>query len=204
MANSANAYSLLRSNAPLRRLLTAQAFSDFADWLYYVAVATVLAYVLDVPTFVFALWTVALGAPYVVAGPLAGSIVDRMNIRTVLILSNLGRAITVAAMILANDWPILLALVFISGVVDSFFTPAKQAALQRFTTPSERMRANGISYAISQSSKIAAPAIGGLILAFSSPAAVFATNAVVSMLAALFCMRLAAIPRDVTALPEKS
>jgi len=193
------AYHLLRRDKPLRRLLAAQTFSDFADWLHYVAVAAVLAFEMRAAPVVFAYWAVALGAPYLLTGPIAGALVDRLPLRTVLIVSNLGRAATTAAMVLAGSWPALLALVFLGGLVDGFFKPAKQAALQAMTEPGGRLAANGISHAINQSAKIIAPALGGAALALTVPDSVFLANAAVSLAAALLC---ASLPRLIRPAPE--
>ncbi len=177
----------------LRRLLAAQLPADFADWLDFVAIGALLAYVWQAEPFVFALLAVSMGAPYLLIGPFAGVLVDRMAIRQLLILSNLGRAVTTAALFLAPDWPVLLALVFCRSAVDTFYTPAKQAAIQALTEPDQRNRANGFSHAINQSSKIVAPALGGVFLIWLAPQMVFLINALVSLLAAAMILRLPAI-----------
>lgn len=70
----------------------------------------------------------ALGLPYLLIGPIAGVLVDRTAIKSVLILSNLGRGLVTLALAFAPGWQVLLALVFLRSTVDTFYTPAKQAA----------------------------------------------------------------------------
>ncbi len=184
------------SNSGLRRVLAAQLPADFADWLDFVAIGALLAFVWNAEPFVFAVLAVSLGLPYLVVGPFAGALVDRMDLKNVLVLSNLGRALATASLFFAPDWVILMALIALRSSVDAFFTPAKQAAIQALTKPEERMGANGLSHAINQSSKIVAPAIGGSLLIWFAPQTIFLLNAVVSVLAALLCLRLSKIAKQ--------
>lgn len=183
------------SNGELRRVLAAQLPADFADWLDFVAISALLAFVWHAEPFVFAVLAVSLGLPYLIVGPFAGVLVDRIDLKSVLILSNLGRALTTASLFLVPDWVILMALIVLRSSVDAFFTPAKQAAIQALTKPEERMSANGLSHAINQSSKIVAPAIGGSLLIWFAPQTIFLLNAALSALAALLFLRLSKITR---------
>jgi predicted MFS family arabinose efflux permease len=181
--------------AALRKLLMAQVPADFADWLDFVAIGALLAYVWQVDPFVFAVLAVSFGLPYLLVGPFAGVAVDRANINRILIISNLGRAVMTAALFFAPNWGILVVFIALRGVVDTFYTPAKQAAIQALTEPDGRMRANGLSHAINQASKIVAPALGGTLLIWLTPQSVFLLNALVSVVAALMLIRLPRVPR---------
>lgn len=182
------------SNPALRRLLLAQAPADFADWLDAVAIIALLAYHWQVSPLIFAFLAVAFALPYLIVGPAAGALVDRMDLRRILFLSNLGRGLATLALAFAPGWPGLLALIALRGAVDCFFTPAKQAALQALVPPDQRMAANGLSHAINQASKIVAPSLGGLALIAWSPAGVFLANAVVSFAAAALVSGLPHLP----------
>lgn len=179
----------------IRTLLASQVAADFADWLDYVAIATLLAFVWEAPTVAFAALAVCLGAPYLVVGPAAGVLVDRWPVRAVLIGSNLGRAAATAALALVPDWPTLMVVVLARSAVDAFYAPAKQAAIQALAPEDRRMAVNGASHAVNQASKIAAPAIGGAALAVVEPGAVFLANAAVSLVAAAIAARLASVDR---------
>ncbi len=172
------------------RLLGAQVPADFADWLDFVAVGALLAFTWEAGPAAFAWLAVALGLPYVVIGPLAGALIDRADLRRVLVLSNLGRAAGTFCLAFAPDVIVLLVIVFARGAADAFFTPAKQAAIQALVPPEERTAANGLSHAINQTSKVAGPAIGGALLVFLTPQAVFLANALVSLAAALMLLGL--------------
>nr|WP_281356606.1 MFS transporter [Sulfitobacter algicola] len=176
--------------------MIAQLPADFADWLDVVAIGALLTFTWSADPIVFAFLAVALGLPYVIVGPFAGVLIDQSSLKTVLIFSNLGRAIMTASLALAPNWQILLILVFIRSAVDAFFTPAKQSAIQATTTPNERMVANGFSHAINQTSKIVAPALGGALLIVFAPSQVFLLNAVVSLVTVSILIGLKPIIRQ--------
>ena len=183
------------NSPPLRRLLGAQIPADFADWLDYVAVTALLAFSWNADPYIFALLAAALGLPYLLIGPFAGVFVDRAPIKTVLIASNVGRAATTLMLAFAPSWQVLLPLIFLRSSVDAFYTPAKQAAIQALTESEQRQSVNGLSHAINQASKIAAPALGGALLISFAPRDVFLMNSLVSLLAALLLLRLPSITR---------
>lgn len=191
-------FARLRGNTGFTRLLVAQVPSDLSDWLDFTAIGALLAYAWSVENWVFALLAVAMGLPYMIVGPLAGVIADRLPTRGVMVWSNAAKALVTASFALAQDWPLLLGLVFLRNCCDAFFTPAKQAALQALTTEDDRGAANGLSLGFNQASKIVAPAIGGLMLAALAPAQVFLINACVSMVAAGLLLRLAPLPATTT------
>ncbi|MEM9630483.1 MAG: MFS transporter [Pseudomonadota bacterium] len=176
-------------------LFAAQAPADFADWLDYVAIGALLAFTWQVDPFVFACLAVCLGLPYLLVGPFAGVLIDRSDLKTVLVLSNLGRAIATACLALASNWEILLLVVFLRSCSDAFFTPAKQAAIQSLTDEGNRMAVNGISHAINQSSKIVAPALGGALLLVFPAHQIFLLNALVSLFA-MFAAMLIRLPQS--------
>ncbi len=127
-------------------------------------------------------------------GPFAGIVVDRVNTKTVLIWTNIGRATATASFIFAPNWQVLLGLIAARSAVDSFFTPAKQSAIQALTQKDGRTQVNALSHGINQSSKIAAPALGGGLLIWMDPQMVFLMNVAVSASAALLLTQLSDLP----------
>jgi len=183
-------------NPQLRRLILAGIPADFADWLDYVAIVALLAYTWQSGPWSLALLAIALGLPYLMVGPIAGALVDKSDLRTVLIISNLGRSVTTAALIFVPDVAVLLIVVFVRGAIDSAFTPARQAAIQVLAKEQQRNQVNSIVHGINQLSKIAGPALGGALLAVVTPQWVFAINACTSLLAALIIWGIKIPHRD--------
>lgn len=190
-------YRALLSDPLQRRLLVASIPADFADWLDYVAIVSVLIYVWHEGPLTMAFFALALTLPYVVAGPLLAAAIDRADLKHALILSNLGRAAATLGLIVAPNTAVLLLLVFVRGCIDSAFTPARQSAIQLITPPELLMSANGAHQSVNQISKIAGPATGGLLLTLLPAGGIFAVNALLSLVAAaiLLGIRLPGRPR---------
>lgn len=183
------------ANPGFGRLMGAQGPADFADWLDFVAVIALLAYAWDAPPIAFASFAVAMGLPYVTVGLIAGALVDRLDLRRVMIASNLGRAVATLALAFAPTWPVLVAILFLRACADTFYAPAKQAALQALVRPDDLLWANGVSHGINQMSKVAAPGLGGLLIVFTSAQGVFFINAAVSLLAVAVIWQMPPVAR---------
>lgn len=190
----------LPAHQGLRRLLIAQLPADFADWLDYVAIISLFTYVWSVDPMYFAGFAVAFSAPYLIVGPIAGALVDRHDLKTIMIWSNLGRALTTFGLAFAGMPETVLVLVFVRSVTDSFFSPAKQAAIQTMAEKSELMATNSLSQVINQTSKLLGPAVGGGLLLFVSSQMVFVVNGFVSLIAMAI---LFSLPKTIRAMPEK-
>jgi predicted MFS family arabinose efflux permease len=186
--------SLLAMPVP-RRLALASIPADFADWLDYAAIVALLVFAWGEGPFVLALFAFCLTLPYVAVGPLLAVLVDRAPLARVLVVSNLGRGLATLALVFAGHTAIVLAIVFVRACIDSAFTPARQAAIQASTPPDLLASANGLHQAINQTSKIAGPAVGGLLLAVMPAQSVFGLNAVLSLIATALVFGIALPPK---------
>jgi predicted MFS family arabinose efflux permease len=166
-----------------RRLLLATIPADFADWLDYVAIISLIVFAWGQGPIALAALSLTLTLPYVLVGPILASWVDRTDIRLVLLLSNLGRGLLTLGLAFAPGFEVLLVLVAFRAIVDSAFTPAKQAAIQLATPKDLLMPANGLHQGVNQTSKILGPALGGLLMALVQPQSVFLINALLSLVA---------------------
>jgi len=166
-----------------RRLALASISADFADWLDYAAIIGLLVFVWGEGPWALAFFALALTLPYIIVGPLVALVVDRSPLGRVLVLSNLGRGLATLTLMLAPNTLAVLLIVFLRASVDSAFGPARQAAIQATTPPELLAPANGLHHAINQTSKIAGPALSGLLLAVLPAQSVFGLNAILSLLA---------------------
>lgn len=174
----------------LRRLLLAQIPSDLADWLDFVALSALVAFQWQLGPIGVASLTLALALPYVVLAPAVGVLVDRADQRTLLVASNVIRAISTASFVLAPNLVALLICVVIKSSADALFTPAKQAAIPLLALPDGLLPANSLSHVINQLTKIVGPALGGILIVFLELQQIFLLNAGLSLIAALILLGL--------------
>jgi MFS family permease len=86
----------------------------------------------------------------------------------------IGAAVTIAA---DGPAPIVYALVAFSAIASTVFRPAKSALLPALvTSPGELTAANAASSTLESVGMFLGPALGGALLAISSPSVVFAAN----------------------------
>ena len=154
-------------NPGLRRLNLAFAGSAIGDWAYATAIV-VWAYGVGGVTAVGIWGTVGLVLMTVVT-PFASTLVDRFPRKTVMVSSDLTRAVLVlvgAALIWA-DAPVLVVFVLatLAALVGTPFRPAVSALLPKLVNqPEELTASNGTLSTLESLAFFAGPAIGGVLL----------------------------------------
>ncbi len=167
-------------NPQLRRLQLAGAGSVVGQWAYSVALA-VYAYDAGGAKAV-GIVAVIRTIPSAVSAPFTSTLADRLPRVAVMAAANLGRAATIGgagAIALAggSQW-LVYALAGASSVLGTAFLPAESALLPDLArTPEELTAANVTRSTIGSVGTFAGPAIGGGLLAVTSPGAVFLVTA---------------------------
>lgn len=191
-----------------RNLWLGQAISQLGDAFYYVAFMFMVKKVtgdVGMVGLVGALETV----PYLLFGPYAGVLADRLDRRRIMLLSDLfcGLALVgFAATIVVGGKPPVWALLitpFLLSAVRCFFMPAKSASIPKLVPPELLQKANAFSMAtqnVMQMSSLAFTA-GVLGLVFDKSPVVFYTttislNALSFLLSAVFIAKLPVILPD--------
>lgn len=118
-------------------------------------------------------------APSAVVAPFATVLVDRYRREDVMVASDLGRAVlmtlTALAIVVGGGPVAVLALVTVSGLLAPLFEPARAALLPALVDEPEQLTAaNVVGSAVNSVGYFVAPALGGVLLVLTSPAAVFA------------------------------
>jgi MFS family permease len=134
--------------------------------------------------------------PGALFAPFAGALADRFPRTRVMVASDVVRVVAVAAMVvvvaLSGPLAALFALVAVTGLAGAAFEPAKSAVTPSLArTPEELTAANVISSSIDGVAIFAGPALGGLLLAATSPQAVLVVTAATLVWSALLVWRIA-------------
>ena len=172
--------------APLRHrdfryLATGLAISQTGDWLYNVALLILVLNATGSATWVAAAGIVRL-LPYVLFGSLGGVVADRYPRKTVMIVSDLARAVIMVGLglVALTSAPPLLAII-LAGASTTFavaYGPSVSAGLPLLVDEDELSAANSITTTISSVCIALGPAVGGVLLLLGSPATAFFFNAV--------------------------
>ncbi len=151
------------------KIFGGQAFSLVGSALVQFALVWWLTYTTG-SVLVLSMATMMVVLPQVLVSPFAGALVDRWSRRNVMIASDTLSAVAVA--VLSFLWAtgaIQIAYVFIAMAVrstlSSFQWPALQASASLMVPKEHLSRVNGMYQALSGLARIAAPALGALLLA---------------------------------------
>jgi MFS family permease len=186
-------------NPSLRRLELAWACSIVASWAYGIAVV-VYAYEQGGAAAVGVVGLLRWVAAAAVA-PFASLLADRYDRRAVMVASDASRAVLIsgaAVAVLADAAaPLVYVLATLVSVAGTPFRPAEAAYTPSLVkTPEELGAANVVAAAIESIGIFAGPALGGLLLAWTSVANVFFVTAGAVAVSAVLIIR---IPAESTA-----
>jgi MFS family permease len=190
---SLQAFRKVFTNRNVRNLQLAGVGSTLGIWAYGVALP-VYAYHAGGPRAVGLLFFArfVLGA---LAGPWVGILADRLSRRRVMLTSDLLRCgmlagMTAVASTGGNAYAIYV-LAIASTVVGVAYAPAQAAMLPSLVdSPDELTAANVVGNTISSVGMFAGPALGGVLLALSGPAAVFALTGALTVWSIAFVLPL--------------
>ena len=138
-------------------------------------------------------------APYILASPLAGALVDRWNRKLVMMLSDLAAgASTVAALLLLaagrlEIWHLYVTTAF-AGAFQAFHFPAFSAAITMMLPKEQYARAHGMNSLSQSASGIFAPVAAGMLLPVVGIRGVM-TFDVLSFMAAIGTLMLIRVPQ---------
>ena len=149
-------------------LWSGQTLSVFGDALFIVALPW-MAYIVTGSALILGMTSAATALPPLLLSFVAGSIVDRMNRRTVMMVSDLIRMLTlfVFGMVLGaphvQAWT-LIVLAFVEASAASFFKPARAAAIPQIVRADDLVPANALLSLSSQIASMVGPTVAGLLI----------------------------------------
>ena len=147
--NSLTYMQLLRRNRPFRQLWLGQVVSELGNWFYFIAGLGLVRLVSDKSAGATTIMLVARLVPFTLVAPLAGAFVDRWSRRTVMIATDLVRALIALSLLFvsrAEDlWIAYLCTVLLS-VFGAFFEAAKNAAVPNITGDSDLLAGNALMW----------------------------------------------------------
>jgi MFS family permease len=186
-------YRLVRTNRNFRLLWSAQIVSEIGDWLYSIAIYSLL-FELTGSARAVALALVLQVLPQFFIGPTAGVVNDRISRRRVMILADLGRSVVVLGMIFAQSreliW-LLYVLLFIETMMWAFFEPGRSAIIPNITSDErETLTANTLSSTTWSFNLAFGATLGGFVAVWFGRDTVFVLNALSFLLSAALLRRM--------------
>jgi MFS family permease len=183
---------LLRENRGFRQLWLGQVVSQLGDWFDTIAVMTLVLNLTGSGRDV-GLIMVARFLPSVVVGPLSGVVADRFNRRTIMIVSDVLRAVVVLGFLFVRRpdqiW-LIYALTVLQLTFSTFFEPAKSAAIPSIVAERELVSANAIA-SVTWSAMLTLGAVaGGLVTGWFGTDVAFVVDSATYLVSAALIWRV--------------
>ncbi len=110
------------------------------------------------------LW-LAFSVPIFIFGPLAGSLVDRFDLRKTMYLTNMFQGLAVLLFLISRDSLITTyLLVFLYSAIDRLYIPAQSAAIPWLVSKPQLPAANGLLFLTQQASLLVGFGLGGIMV----------------------------------------
>jgi predicted MFS family arabinose efflux permease len=178
---------LLRENRAFRQLWLGQVVSQTGDWFNTIALYTIILNLTGSGWYI-GLLLVARFVPSFIFGPISGVVADRFSRRSIMIISDLLRALVVLGFLLVRRpdqlW-IIYVLTVLQLALSTFFEPAKTAAIPSLVSDRELVAANAISSVTWSVMLTLGAAIGGAITGWFGTNVSFVLDALTFVLSAV-------------------
>ncbi|MFC3418029.1 MFS transporter [Salinicoccus hispanicus] len=162
--------------------------SNLGAWIYLIALNLI---VLDMTGSVFAVSFLYIMMPIatVITNFWAGSFIDRLNKRNLMIYIDLLRASLVCMLPFMDSIIFIYILVFIINIGSSIFEPTAMVYMTELIPKKDRQRFNALRNFINSSGFILGPSIAGVLLFIGSPEMAILANGLALLISA-FVIRL--------------
>lgn len=178
---------VLRGNRSFRQVWLGQVVSQMGDWFDTIALYTIILNLTGSGRAI-GLLMVARFVPSFVFGSLSGVVADRFSRRSIMIVSDLLRAVVVLGFLFVRRadqlWLIYLLTVLQLGL-STFFEPAKTAVIPSIVSDRELVSANAISSVTWSAMLTIGAAIGGVVTGWFGTDVAFILDALTYLISAV-------------------
>ncbi|MDQ0585587.1 MFS transporter [Streptomyces rishiriensis] len=190
--------SSLWRDGDFRRLWLGQAVSQLGEHASLVVLPLFAVLTLDAGAGQLGALRAAGQAPILLLSLFVGAWVDGWRTRTVMVLTDVGRTLTLGAAAVAGllGWlglPALFVVAFAVGALSVFFDVAYQASLVRLVRRDQLVRSNSVLEGSRSAAQIGGPALGGTLVSLLSAPIAIASSA---LFFALSFLSIRGIRRD--------
>ncbi len=138
-------------------------FSNLGNWIYLVALNLYVWHLTESPAAMAGIFIVGPTAR-VLTSLVAGSFIDRMNKRKLMIATDIIRGFIVFCMPFMESIWLIYTLLFLANIASSFFGPSSTYYITKLVPSEDRQRFNAILGTFNSGSFLVGPALAGLLI----------------------------------------
>lgn len=163
--------------------------SNLGNWIYMIALNVFVWHLTNSAAAVAGIYIVG---PFtrIICNFFVGSIIDRRNKKTIVVMADIFRGLFVCLMPFAQSVGTIYFLLIVTNIATSFFGPSSTALISSLVKTEDRLRFNSILSTLSSGAFMIGPALGGIIIKFSSISMAMWVNSFTFIICALFLQLL--------------
>lgn len=165
-------------------LLVGIGISNLGAWVYLIALNLIVLDMTNSPLAVAGLYIVKPLAT-LFTNSWAGSLIDRINKRNLMIVLDLFRAMFIAFLPFVSDIWLIYFLVFIINMASSMFEPTSMTYVTKLIPVEQRKRFNSLRSLIDSGAFLIGPAIAGILFLLGTPTVAIFINATALLLSGI-------------------
>ena len=173
-----------------RNLLLARLISALGTWTAFFAVRIALYDQTNSVLWVSILLFAEL-LPSVILGIVVGPLIDRWPRKRMMVLSDLGGAVTFGLLPFVHSPAGICALSAVAGFSAAFFRPSCYSAIPNLVRPDSLLAANALVQGVENLATLMGPVLAGVGVALLGSSTVYALNSASFLLSALLLLRIA-------------
>lgn len=171
-------------------MLMAIGIANIGAWVYLIAMNLLVLEMTGGSALAVSGLYLMLPAAALLTNIWGGTLIDRMNKRSILIALDILRALLIGSLPFFTSLPVIYMIVFLIGIGSSIFQPASTVYITMLLDPSQRKRFNAFRSLIDSGAFLVGPALAGLLLLIGTPSLALYINAGALLISALLMLLL--------------
>lgn len=171
-------------------MLMAIGIANIGAWIYLIAMNLLVLEMTGGSALAVAGLYLMHPAAAVLTSLWGGTLIDRMNKRTILVALDVFRAVLIGALPVFTSLPAIYLIVFLIGMGSSIFQPASTTYITMLLDPSQRKRFNSFRSLMDSGAFLVGPAVAGLLFLAGTPSFALYINAAALLISALLTLLL--------------
>ncbi|WP_375090490.1 MFS transporter [Peribacillus sp. RS7] len=168
-------------------LLFGIGISNFGAWVYFIALNLIVLDMTDSALAVAGLYIVKPMAA-IFTNVWAGSVIDRINKRNLMVALDLFRAVFIALLPLTSSIWVIYSLVFVINMAGAMFGTTSRSYITKLIPIEQRKRFNSLRSLMDSGAFLIGPAIAGLLFLIGTPVLAIYINAAALLLSGIITL----------------
>ncbi|PFZ11528.1 MFS transporter [Bacillus pseudomycoides] len=176
-------------------LLSGIGIANLGAWVYLIALNIVVYNLGGSPLAVAALYVIRPLAT-LFTNAWAGSMIDRLNKRKLMIYLDIYRALFIAVLPLLSSIWLIYVIVFCISMASAIYEPTAMTYMTKLITPEKRQRFNSLRSLINSGAFVIGPAIAGVLLMISTTGFAIYINAIALFVSGMITLLMPNLEKD--------